>query len=87
MTLRPFRWLPHDGKRHAIPENLVVGDTGETLCGKELAVPHDRPTKTAWCWPTCADCDTSWRQREGILPFPRPASSGRRVASRAVVRR
>jgi len=49
MALREFRWLPHDGGRHAIPASLVVGDVAKTLCGRELAVPHDPPTKTQWC--------------------------------------
>jgi len=80
MAHRPFRWFPHDGKRHAVPERLVVGDAGATLCGREVAVPHDRPSKTEWCWPTCGVCDSAWRSREGILPFPR-------AADRAVVRR
>ena len=75
MKSRSFRWFPFNGRRHAVSNGLVVGDGGTTLCGELVTVPHDAPSKTEWCWPTCAECDRSWRLHEGILPFPRPANS------------
>jgi len=75
MGTRPFRWLPHDGGRHAIPDDLVAADEGATLCGVEIVVPRDRGSKTAWCWPTCAVCEAEWREREG-LPQRAPALRG-----------
>jgi len=89
MGHRPFRWFPHDGRRHAVPDSLVVSDNGETLCGNAVTIPHDSPSKPQWCWPTCLDCDSAWRRHEGIPPFPRPAGSrtpARRPASRVAVR-
>ncbi|QFZ24040.1 hypothetical protein EKG83_05200 [Saccharothrix syringae] len=78
--MRPFRWLPHDGRRHAVNADLVALEQAATLCGVELVVPAARPTKLEWCWPTCSDCDAAWRAAEGILPFPRQegAASGSR---------
>jgi zinc finger protein len=49
---------------HAVPVDLVPHDVGFTLCGKEVVVPRERASKTAWCWPTCVECDASWRERE-----------------------
>jgi hypothetical protein len=79
MGSRTFRWFPYNGRRHAVPDSLVVGDSGTTLCGELVAVPHTAPSKAEWCWPTCTGCDTSWRLHEGILPFPRQASSRARA--------
>ncbi|WP_211269305.1 zinc finger protein, partial [Saccharothrix syringae] len=53
MPLRPFRWLPHDGQRHAVKEGTVAFEDTATLCGEELTIPAAHPTKTQWCWPTC----------------------------------
>jgi hypothetical protein len=79
MGIRPFRWLPHDGRRHAIKADLIPRDQTSTLCGKDLAVPDVRATKNEWCWPTCADCDTAWRAAEGIPGFSR--QSRREIAT------
>jgi hypothetical protein len=76
MGARAFRWLPYDGKRHAIPDTLAANDEGETLCGVEVRVPHDPPHRCPdGCWPTCHDCDVIWREYEGIPVFPRPRAS------------
>ncbi|QFZ19572.1 zinc finger protein [Saccharothrix syringae] len=75
MSIRPFRWLPHDGQRHAVKEDAVAFEDTATLCGEELTIPAAHPTKTQWCWPTCTTCDTVWRQHEGIPLFPRPRTS------------
>jgi hypothetical protein len=74
MALRPFTWLPHNGKRHAIKADLVAHDDTTTLCGEELTVPGVRPTKDDWCRPTCPQCDAAWRAAEGIPVFPRQRS-------------
>ncbi|MFT7841812.1 zinc finger protein [Saccharothrix sp. BKS2] len=77
MALRPFRWLPHDGGRHAVDVDLVAHDRATTLCGEELVIPAAPATKREWCWPTCAECDAAWRAVEGISPFPRQRSGFR----------
>lgn len=69
MGTRAFRWFPHSGRRHAIPDELAVRDDGATLCGIEITVPRDSGSKTAWCWPTCSACDVKWRESEGLRPF------------------
>jgi hypothetical protein len=72
-TQRPFRWQPHDGKRHAVHHDTFPTQHTTTLCGEELTIPTTRATKQQWCWPTCTDCDTdcdtAWRLAEGI-PLP-----------------
>lgn len=78
MPLRAFRWLPHNGKRHAVGTELTACHEATTLCGEQLTIPEVRPTKEQWCWPTCQDCDAHWRTAEGIPPFPRQANSSRR---------
>ncbi|MFB9598992.1 zinc finger protein [Saccharothrix longispora] len=82
-TPRPFRWLPHEGQRHAVCANSTVRDEVTTLCGGELVIPVTRPTKAEWCWPTCLSCDAAWRAAEGIMPFPRKASAGPSRGARA----
>ncbi|MFC0063678.1 zinc finger protein [Umezawaea endophytica] len=72
---RPFRWFPAEGGRHAVPVDLVANDVGSTLCGKEVTVPRERASKTAWCWPTCGLCDAAWREREGLVRRPSAAAS------------
>ncbi|WP_447003228.1 zinc finger protein [Saccharothrix isguenensis] len=73
MGVRAFRWLPHDGSRHAIPAALVPRDDGRTLCGVEVTVPHEpAPRSPDGCWPTCQACDVAWRKSEGIAVFPWP---------------
>lgn len=69
MGVRPFRWFPAVGGRHAIPDELAMTDEGATLCGIEITVPRGRGTKSEWCWPTCATCDSRRREREGLSPF------------------
>jgi hypothetical protein len=64
MVSRPFRWFPAEGGRHAVPVDLVPHDVGFTLCGKEVTVPRQRASKAEWCWPTCGECDATWRARE-----------------------
>ncbi|MFT7841113.1 zinc finger protein [Saccharothrix sp. BKS2] len=67
MGIRPFRWLPHDGRRHAIPDQLAAHEEGQTLCGVAVTVPHlPLPRCPDWCWPTCMTCDRAWRAHEGI---------------------
>ncbi|MBB4968402.1 zinc finger protein [Saccharothrix violaceirubra] len=73
---RRFRWLPHDGKRHAVPAGLAAGTDGTTLCGLAVTVPATSPPRHPHgCWPTCTACDTAWRRAEGI---PLPAERGTR---------
>ncbi|GAA2667135.1 MULTISPECIES: zinc finger protein [Actinosynnema] len=72
---RSFRWLPHEGRRHAVSARLEVRDEGVTLCGIGLVVPSS-PAYPQWCWPTCAGCDLAWREHEGIQPYPRPTGRG-----------
>ncbi|WP_433270725.1 zinc finger protein [Actinosynnema sp. CS-041913] len=70
MGIRPFRWLPHDGARHAIPDELAAHEEGATLCGVAVTVPHrPLPRVPDWCWPTCPDCERAWRILEGIPLF------------------
>ncbi|GAA3854006.1 hypothetical protein GCM10022243_19470 [Saccharothrix violaceirubra] len=75
---RRFRWLPHDGGRHAVPVELVAGADGATLCGLAVTVPSTSPPRHPHgCWPTCPACDTAWRRAEGIpLPSERRRASG-----------
>ncbi|MFD0201434.1 MULTISPECIES: zinc finger protein [Saccharothrix] len=76
---RAFRWFPHDGYRHALDDTLVPGDTGSTLCGESVVIPRTpQPAYPNWCWPTCATCDASWREHEGIPAFPCVATSVKR---------
>ncbi|GAA3858644.1 hypothetical protein GCM10022243_25370 [Saccharothrix violaceirubra] len=77
---RDFRWLPHDGNRHAIPYTLSSGETGSTLCGLAVTVPRRSPPQFPdGCWPTCETCDASWRRHEGIPLFSeRRTVNGRR---------
>jgi hypothetical protein len=70
-ALRPFRWQPHDGKRHAVTENAAAHEDTTTLCGQKLTIPATRLGNLEWCWPTCTACDTAWREHEGIPLFPR----------------
>ncbi|MEV0676326.1 zinc finger protein [Actinosynnema sp. NPDC050436] len=67
---RAFRWMPHDGRRHAIRREPVAGEDAATLCGLPLTVQHTQ-SYVHWCWPTCPDCDAAWRAHEGIAGFPR----------------
>lgn len=83
MAHRDFRWHPHRGKRHAIARTLVPDDEAETLCGDALVIPRTLPTKQQWCWPTCRDCDLTWRQREGIPPIPHQVGADSRAAHSA----
>ncbi|WP_211762673.1 zinc finger protein [Kutzneria sp. CA-103260] len=54
---RTYRWLPADGKRHAVPGGRVVpGDEIATLVGERVTVPTQRLGPTEWTWPTCLDC-------------------------------
>lgn len=76
MSLRPFRWLPFKGSRHAIRRELVAGDVDKTLCGVPLTVPRDCSSNVQRCWPTCAACDAAWRRFEGIPLFPRQEHDG-----------
>ncbi|MFC6091573.1 zinc finger protein [Saccharothrix lopnurensis] len=70
-VLRPFRWQPHDGRRHAVTHDAVPLQATTTLCGEELTIPATPLGNREWCWPTCTDCDTAWRHHEGIPLFPR----------------
>ncbi|GLZ35578.1 hypothetical protein Lesp02_77650 [Lentzea sp. NBRC 105346] len=64
-----YRWLPHSGRRHAIPDELYPGDEGETLCGDPI-VPPRNPWQGNNTWATCWECDRVWREREGLRPWP-----------------
>ncbi|MEO6085056.1 MAG: zinc finger protein [Umezawaea sp.] len=66
-----FRWFPHDGRRHAVPNTLQPLHEGVTLCGEDVTAPATAPPKCPdWCWPECATCDASWRTAEGLKPRP-----------------
>jgi hypothetical protein len=55
--VRTFRWLPANGKRHAVPGGRVTpGAQITTLVGEEVTVPTQRLGSTEWTWPTCRDC-------------------------------
>ena len=88
MARRRFRWFPHTGRRHAIPDSLAIGDEGQTLCGLDIAVPREQPPRHPdGCWPTCPTCDGVWRADEGIAPFPHPRITPQEVKSRLASRR
>ncbi len=62
-----FRWFPHAGQRHAVPNALFPLDAGDTLCGVPVEVPRlPLPKSPHWLWPECAACDTAWRRRAGL---------------------
>ncbi|MFD7658457.1 zinc finger protein [Actinosynnema sp. NPDC059797] len=82
MSPRPFRWQPHDHRRHAVAEDAPACQTTTTLCGQQLTIPATHLGKEEWCWPTCPDCDTAWRLHEGIPLFPRQRTSTRPPADR-----
>lgn len=54
--VRPFRWLPALGAKHAIGAEFPFWGPKNTLCDPPLVVDHE-PTKLEWCWPTCGACD------------------------------
>lgn len=66
-----FRWTPHEGQRHAIPDELARGQLVETLCGDPFVPQQVGLWRDKNVWPTCWDCDGVWRESEGILPWPR----------------
>ncbi|WP_329790453.1 DUF3039 domain-containing protein [Lentzea sp. DG1S-22] len=66
-----FRWTPHGGLRHAIPDDLTWGQAVETLCGDPFIPQQIGLWRDKNVWPTCPDCDGIWRESEGILPWPR----------------
>ena len=68
---RKFKWQPHAGERHAIPQQLAIGDAAESLCGLEMTVRSDTWKDGERCWPTCHTCDREWRADENLLPWPR----------------
>ncbi|MBB4967070.1 zinc finger protein [Saccharothrix violaceirubra] len=78
---REFRWLPYEGRRHAVRAVLVAHEVGETLCGVPLVVPATSPYER-WCWPTCPGCDSAWRSHEGIPAFPRDGRAPGRYTPR-----
>jgi zinc finger protein len=86
MATARFRWFPHGGRRHAVPNALVPNTAGETLCGLEVLAPVVPPPPFPdWCWPECARCDTAWRSAEGTpprpqFPCPRPNERPRTTA-------
>ncbi|WP_089952125.1 zinc finger protein [Lentzea xinjiangensis] len=80
--VRSYKWQPHDEGRHAIPQELGVNDVGHTLCGIELTAGPDRWPNEARYWPTCNECDLTWRESEGILPWPRKGRDGGPLSSR-----
>ena len=55
--IRTYRWLPADGKRHAVPGGRVKpGEEITTLVGERVTVPTQRLGSTEWTWPTCRAC-------------------------------
>ncbi|WP_157529037.1 zinc finger protein [Nocardia sp. NRRL S-836] len=72
---RSYKWQPHDGGRHAIPQELAVHDVGRTLCGLKVVVGPDVWPACERCWPTCVKCDRAWRAAENTLPWPREEDS------------
>ena len=67
-----FRWWPTNGGRHAIPGELQPGDSGHTLCGREVTVTARWHTKSEWLWPTCEPCHTAACQRVHVLVSDTP---------------
>jgi len=43
--MRPYRWIPHDGNRHAVTVALGPGDHALTLCGLPLDIPAEPPRR------------------------------------------
>ena len=72
---RPFKWQPHEGSRHAIPQELAANEVGNTLCDLEVTASTDKWADSERCWPTCKKCDAVWREHEHLLPWPRSAKS------------
>jgi zinc finger protein len=66
-----FRWWPFDGGRHAIPDELDAGDSGQTLCGLPLTYTGRRLPELHWLWPTCKEC---WKTvlQPGYIPRGKP---------------
>jgi hypothetical protein len=61
--IRTYRWLPADGKRHAVPGGQVEpGEEIRTLVGESVTVPAQRLGSTEWTWPTCVPC---WDEAKG----------------------
>ncbi|WP_442912733.1 zinc finger protein [Kutzneria sp. CA-103260] len=55
--IRTYRWLPADGRRHAVPAGPVgPGNEITTLIGERVTVPTQRLGSTEWTWPTCEGC-------------------------------
>ncbi|WP_223199359.1 zinc finger protein [Solihabitans fulvus] len=67
---RRFRWLPFDGRRHAIDNAIEPNTHGITLCRREIPRVPARWSKVAGCWRTCWRCDNAWRDAEGIPHNP-----------------
>ena len=78
---RSYKWQPHEGGRHAIPQALAVNDIGHTLCGIEVTAGSDRWPDEARYWPTCDECDLAWREHEGLLPWPRKGNDAQSLSS------
>jgi hypothetical protein len=51
----------HAVKRELCPEDSYIVHTGETLCG--IAVTSVNATRNLQTWPTCEECDVSWRKQ------------------------
>ncbi|MFC6093957.1 zinc finger protein [Saccharothrix lopnurensis] len=56
-----FRWLPYDGRRHAVPVDLQPGGGGETLCGTEFSPVLEFAPASLWpaSWHECQGCDNA----------------------------
>lgn len=67
ITGRPFQWIETSGgRRHATADEDVREGRGiVTLCGYRVTAERWH----GWPYPTCLDCETVWRQVEG-LPLP-----------------
>lgn len=89
MTAR-YRWLPAEGQRHAVPNDLYPGLPGRTLCGVAVTVPCEPiPKVPNWLWPECPSCDGMWREHERmnprhVLSEPCSAKTGRVPATNGV---
>jgi zinc-finger len=77
---RSYKWQPHGGGRHAIPHELAVNDAGHTLCGIKVTAGSDTWPEEARYWPTCNECDLTWREHEGLLPWPRKGKDAEPVS-------
>lgn len=71
--MRPFRWQPAEGRRHATKDPFPrPGIAFTTLCGVEVTPREENFTELGGRWldPTCWDCESTWRKYEGLPAMP-----------------